>query len=73
MKLKATIAAQLAPTKCRVLYDPEWEEYVVQVSRQGKRVAAEDYHTDDFRDALLTGKAIVNRDDTLLAELMKHA
>lgn len=43
------------PVKARVVYDADWEDYIVQVWIDGKRREAADYHAyQDKADAIAT-------------------
>lgn len=44
----------------RVVYDADWNEYICQVTRNGKRCEAADYHTDDRADAIATGELMAD-------------
>jgi hypothetical protein len=42
----------------KVIYNSDWEEYVVMVYVDGHRYGEGDYYTDDKADALITAEAI---------------
>jgi len=42
----------------KVVYNSDWEEYVVMMYVDGHRYGEGDYYTDDKVDALVTAKAI---------------
>ena len=47
----------------RVVFDNDWNEYIVQAYLQGRRHADADYHTDNKFDALGTASALRNEID----------
>lgn len=45
--------------KTRIVWDSDWQEYVVKVwDDNGKRLHDSDYHTDDREDAQQTAREI---------------
>lgn len=41
----------------KILWDSDWEEYIVRFYKDGVYMAESDYYTDDKEDALDTAKA----------------
>lgn len=55
-----TIIGPTLSTLVRVAYDPETDEYVAQLVRDGRRVPDADYYTDDREDAIATATAMID-------------
>ena len=59
----AEMTGENGARKVRVYKIAEWDEYVVQLSINGRRMVAADYHTDDRGDALDTMRAMAEYRD----------